>query len=303
MDADLDTLATALYVACDDLLAAHPEQVPPRPAAGFRPLISDAEICTLAVMQSLLGFTSERRWVRHAHAHLLVMFPALPKQPGYHKRLKRLTGTMTWLIRQLRDATDVVDDDVWVADSTPVECGRSRDTAHRSELAGYAEYGYCASHSRFFWGLRLHLVCTLHGLPVGWAVTGAKADERTVLMTILDPSPGIDPTGVTLIADRGYYGRGFEEHLASTGITVMRPHRVQDRKPRRDERLFKPLRQVIESINQTFKSQLDLERHGGHTIAGVAARITQRVLALTAVIWHNAATGAPTRRALTAYDH
>jgi hypothetical protein len=54
-------------------------------------------------------------------------------------------------------------DDLWVADSTPVECGRSRETAKRSDLAGWAEYGYCASHSRYFWGLRLHLLCTRAG--------------------------------------------------------------------------------------------------------------------------------------------
>lgn len=302
MDADLDTLATALYVATDDLLAAHPEQVPDRPAGGFPPLISDAELCTLAVMQALLGFTSERHWIRHAHAHLLVMFPHLPKQPGYNKRLRRLAATMTWLIRQLRDTTDLVDDDIWVADSTPVECGRSIDTVHRSELAGFAEYGYCASHSRYFWGLRLHLVCTLHGLPVGWAVTGAKADERAVLMAILDDSPGLDCAGVTIIADRHYYGRAFEDHLTSAGITLLRPRRAGE-PPRSGEQFFRPLRQVIESINQTFKSQLDLERHGGHTITGVRARITQRVLALTAAIWHNLRARAAIPRSLTPYDH
>ena len=80
---------------------------------------------------------------------------------------------------------------MWVVDSTPVECGRSRETALRSDLAGWAEYGYCASHSRYFWGLRLHLLCTLHGLPVGFALTGAKADERQVLLGILAPTrPG-----------------------------------------------------------------------------------------------------------------
>ena len=57
--------------------------------------------------------------------------------------------------------------------------------ARRSDLAGYAEYGYCASHSRYFWGLRLHLIATLHGLPVGFALTGAKADERHVLLSVL----------------------------------------------------------------------------------------------------------------------
>jgi hypothetical protein len=62
---------------------------------------------------------------------------------------------------------------VWVVDSTPVECGRSHDTARRSELAGWAEYGYRASHSRFFWGLRPHRVRTLGGLPVAVALTAA----------------------------------------------------------------------------------------------------------------------------------
>ena len=83
---------------------------------------------------------------------------------------------------------------MWVVDSTPVECGRSRETVKRSDLAGWAEYGYCASHSRYFWGLRLHLVCTLHGLPVGWALTGAKADEREAFTDILTATPNSWPT-------------------------------------------------------------------------------------------------------------
>ena len=65
---------------------------------------------------------------------------------------------MNWLIGMLARDTSVWTDDVWVVDSTPVECGRSRETTRRSDPAGWTEYGYCASHSRYFWGLRLHLV-------------------------------------------------------------------------------------------------------------------------------------------------
>ena len=90
------------------------------------------------------------------------------------------------MIQVLAAETSRWSDDVWVIDSTPVERGRSRETARRSDLAGWAEYGYCASHSRFFWGLRLHLVpATLSGLPVAFALTGAKADERQTLLAIL----------------------------------------------------------------------------------------------------------------------
>jgi hypothetical protein len=63
------------------------------------------------------------------------------------------------------------------------------------------------------------------------------------------------------------------------------------------------LRQTTEPINQTFKAQLDLKRHSGHTPAAVAVRVLQRILALTTAIWHNDHTGAPVHRSLTAYDH
>jgi Transposase DDE domain len=113
------------------------------------------------------------------------------------------------VIRVLAADTSLWADDVWVVDSTPVECGRSRQTVQRSVLAGWAQYGYCASHSRFFWGLRLHLVATLGGLPIGFALAGAKADERQVLLSIFEASPElvIARPGQILIGDKNYYGK------------------------------------------------------------------------------------------------
>src|SRR5437899_1644988 len=135
--------------------------------------------------------------------------------------------------------------------STPPQWNApARETVRRSELAGWAEYGYCASHSRYFWGLRLHLLCTLHGLPVGFALTGAKADEPEVLLDILttDPALTADRSGQTVIADKNYYGRRFQTTLAQAGLTLLRPTRKGE-PPRPGTEFFKPLRQVIESIN------------------------------------------------------
>ncbi len=303
MDADLDTLATALYSRVDDWLKAAPERVPWRPAIGIAPRISDAELVTLAVLQALPGHASEARWLRFARDHLRLLFPYLPGQPGYNKRLRRLAGTVSWLIAVLARDTTLWTDDVWVVDSTPVECGRSRETARRSDLAGWAEYGYCASHSRYFWGLRLHMLATLHGLPVGFALTGAKADERQVLLDILgDPQLTSGRAGQILIGDKNYFGRGFEADLAGAGISLLRPAR-QGEAERAGSRFFKPLRQTVESIFDSYKGQLDLERHGGKTPEGVLIRVLQRILALTAAIWHNDRTGQPVKRSLLAYDH
>jgi hypothetical protein len=108
---------------------------------------------------------------------------------------------------------------------------------------------------------------TVHGLPVGFALTGAKADERQTLLAILDTDPALtaaERAGQILIADKNYYGREFEATLAGAGLDLLRPARKGEQ-PRAGTEFFKPLRQVIESINDTFKGQLDLEQHGGHT--------------------------------------
>jgi hypothetical protein len=138
--ATLDDLVLALYVRIDDLLRAHPEQLPPRPRVGFVPKISDAELITLAVMAALAGYTSERRWLRHAHQHLLGLFPDLPHQPGYNKRLRKLAPTMRWLTAMLGADCSIADDDVWVVDSERHEalCNRAvvKGHRHRPVVAG-----------------------------------------------------------------------------------------------------------------------------------------------------------------------
>ncbi len=172
MNPELDTLATRLYVTIDALLIDHPEWAPERPAIGIAPKLTDAELVTLAVIQALLGFTSEARFIRHARAHLRPWFPYLPDRPGYNKRLRRSGQLLQHVIAALAWQCPSWNDDLWLVDSTPIECGRSRETTKRSDLAGWATYGYCSSHSRFFWGLRLHLITTPTGLPIAYALAG-----------------------------------------------------------------------------------------------------------------------------------
>ena len=213
MRTDLNTLLTALYVRIDDSLAG-------RVRAGRRPRLTDAELLTLAVAQVLLGVRSEARWLRLVPAALPGAFPYLPGQSGYNKRLRGALPLLKRLIRMLAADTDLWADPVWLVDSTPVECARSRPTVARSDLAGIAGYSYCPSHSRWFWGLRLHLVCTPAGLPITWALADPKLDERHVLMSVLDHDadllvhrPGL------LLADKGYVSAELSPPNSTTTCT------------------------------------------------------------------------------------
>ena len=269
---------------------------------GFAPRLTDAELVTLAVISALLGFDNESQFVRYAKAHPGPWFPYLANRDGYNKRLRR-SGDMIARVREcLARERESWHDDVWLVDSTPVECGRSRETQKRSDLARWAQYGWCASHSRYFWGLRLHLVATPAGLPVAFALAGAKADERDVCAAMIAAADLARP-GQTLIADNRYRSAAFEADLNNAGITVLRPA-TRTEAPRPGAKFLRPLRQIIESINQTLKGQLTLERHKARTRSGVAVRIGTRLLALTAAVWHNENyRHSPPARSPTAYDH
>jgi Transposase DDE domain len=297
---NLDTLLTALYVELTDrVLPALGWTRDHRP--GRKPALSDAELLCLAVAQHLLGIASERRWIRYARKNLASMFPRLPGQSGYGKRLRGCGGLLAAVITELARDTASWHDLLRLVDSTPLPCAASRETVRRSDLAGHAGYGYCASHSRWFWGLRLYLITTAEGMPVIWGLAHPGLGEREVVTALLERDHHLVRADQVILGDKGFAGREFEDFIAGQlGAHLIRPDR-KDEAPRFGK--LARQRQWIEAIIDTLKGQLTLEGHGGRTLAGVYARVAARLLALAAAIWHNWRIGAPVKRSLLAYDH
>ena len=94
-------------------------------------------------------------------------------------------------------------------DSTPVPCAASRETVKRSEFAGYAAYGYCASHSRYFWGFRLYLLCACDGMPIAFELAPANVPEREVAAQMLRR---VRAGGVHRHRGQGLRRRGTSRH-------------------------------------------------------------------------------------------
>jgi Transposase DDE domain len=249
----------------------------------------------LCVAQALLGVPSDRRFLALAHRRLGHLFPRLPQQPGYFKRRQRLSDVIEALIAEFARHCVGWDDTVVVVDSTPIECARSVETVRRSQLADAADYGYCRSHSRYFWGFRLHAVFALDGTPRALALTSPKRDERDVAAELLARCQRHG--GELVIADKGYVSRSFAATIAALDAHILRPTRRDE--PGHGPHLA-PIRQRIESIFWTLKDLLTLERHGARTLHGLRVRLCQRFLALAAAVALNHRLGRPTR-ALAAY--
>jgi hypothetical protein len=281
MDADLDTLCTVVYCTADDLL--------PEARRNARRQLSDAEVVTLCVAQAIMGIPSDRRFLATARRSLAQLFPVLPAQSAYFKRRRRLADTIEWLMAHFAQQSPGSRDELLLIDSTPVECARSRETVKRSALADLADYGWCASHSRYFWGFRLHLLAAPDGTPRALELASPKRDEREVGLELLARCQG--RCGL-LVCDKGYAGRDFAREAADLGVLVARPRRKDEagKGPH-----LAPIRQRIESIFWTCKDLLTLERHGARTMAGLRERILSRFLCLATCISLNHRLGRPSR--------
>src|SRR5580698_11506377 len=218
MDADLDTLCISVYCTADDLL--------PQKPGNARRTLTDAEVVTLCVAQAIMGIPSDRRFLKVARKRLAHLFPVIPSQSAYFKRRRALSETLEWLMNVFASRSPGYHDNLLLIDSTPVECARSIETTRRSQLADAADYGYCASHSRYFWGFRLHGLFALDGTPRALLLTSPKTPERDVCLSLLQRCQRNGHLFV--IGDKGYAGREFEQLAADLDATIIRPRRKDE---------------------------------------------------------------------------
>jgi Transposase DDE domain len=296
MDANLDLLLTIVYCLADDFL--------PKRAENARRRITDAEIITLCIAQAIMGIPSDPRFIQVADQRLRHLFPVLPARDAFHKRRIKLSGQIEALIAEFARRSPGFMDDLLLVDSTPVECARSRETVKRGgssalggSLSDAADYGYCASHSRYFWGFRLHALFAPDGTPRALALTSPKIDEKLVCLQMVARCERQPGQAIILIGDKNFRGKDFETELAALDATIHRPRR-KDEKGRGPH--LAPIRQRIESIFWTCKDILTLERHGARTLANLRVRLCARFAALAAAVMINHQLGRPSR-SLVAY--
>jgi hypothetical protein len=288
--ADLDTLLIALYCAACALFPA--DRAPRR---GRPEKITDNELLALMVGQTLLQCPSDRVFLRRARRRLGHLFPYLPSQSRYNERCRALAPKLVALWKAIAAETLGAADSLRLLDTTPLPCGQSIQTTRTSELAPWAGFGYCPAHSRRYWGFKLVLLCSPDGTVCDFDLVAANAPEREAALALLEANP---LEGVLLICDKGFAGADFEAAVRELGALLLRPSRADE--PDRPSPPIGWIRQRIESIVNTLKDQLLLERHGGRTPAGLLARVTARILALCACVRLNGELGLPSRT-VTAY--
>ena len=163
----------------------------------------------------------------------------------------------------------------------------------RRRLGDAADYGYCASHSRYFYGLRLHTLFAPDGTPRAMALTSPKIDEKRRLpadaRALSTANPGsAHPDRRQELPRRGVRDRPRHARTPRSSDPAAKTNTDADRISRRSANGSR-------SIYWTAKDILTLERHGARTLHGLRARIASRLLTLAAAVSLNHQLGRPSR--------
>ena len=204
---DLEALVVAAYVFADDY------RIPARPGPAVK--VSDAELVALAVCQAAMGISSDRQFLGLVGYRLPGWFPHLPDQSQYNRRLRALTGLLTAVQQRLAGLLD--SGGARLADGTLIGVANYAGCASRSEFAGAANYGYCAAKSEWVWGVRLVLRTDRRGLPLGYTLVPANEHEYEPLLDLVE-------AGETVIADKGLWGRAYNEKMECAQVRLLHPH-------------------------------------------------------------------------------
>jgi hypothetical protein len=173
-----------------------------------------------------------------------------PHGPGASRRPDRLASVAPrHLTARRRDRPDA---------QAATRCGRSLETARRSEHADACGYGYCRSHSRWFWGMRLHLACAPGGTPRAAILAPADQTEREVALRLL---PLAAPRRRSAHLRQGLRG----PRVRADGGRTLRGQAAAPKPRRRTANglHLSSIRQLVESVFWTLKDRLGLERHRG----------------------------------------
>lgn len=276
---DIETLLTTIYVLVDDWYQA--EGVAWRAhQPGKRPVLRDSEVLTLVLAQDFIPYPGERQFIGFIQANYGDLFPKLVDQAQFNRRVKGLRHCLEQLRVAWLKPLGALDEQYFLVDTKPIPVMGYRRSKKRSDFAGSASYGYCASRKLHYFGYKLVMLTTLDGLPVYYDLVPAHTDERVAAEVVLT-----QVSQATIFGDKGFLGATWQAQLLeTTGNTLYTPKRRNQRQPHPPafDRWINALRERIESTFHVIQNTgRHLERLLAKSVLGLCTRVAAKITSHT----------------------
>lgn len=253
---------------------------------GRPPQFSDVNLLTLSLVAESLSIDSEHALFQRLHSDYHDDFPTLIDRSGYNVRRRKLAPYLERL-RECLQQRLIPQEDRFLVDSMPLpvcqiaRASRARICRQHPDTA--PTKGYCASQNQWYYGYKLHTVCTLDGVVTSLDLSPAHTADIHYLQDIKAAY-----AHCVIYGDKGYLGADLQLDLFTTRrIQVETPMRTNQKDYRPQPGIIRRARKRIETFFSQLCDQFLIQRNYAKTFTGVATRVLAKVTAFTLLQYVN----------------
>ena len=247
---------------------------------GTVPKFSDIQVIALSLTAECLGIDSENYLFSKLNKEYLNEFENMISRRHYNDR-RKLLFEKAERVRKIMSERLNKQADVFAIDSMPLEiCKISRE--QRNKMGKESEYcspdkGYCASQKKYFYGYKLHSVCSAAGVIESLDLTPASVHDVHYLKDIKELFSNCIITG-----DKGYISKTQQINLFETaGIQLEVPLRSNQKEQKPVIRILKKVRKRMETVYSQLCDQFMIQRNYAKSFTGFKSRILAKVTGFT----------------------
>ena len=250
---------------------------------GRKQKMSDLEVIALSLTAEFMSIDSENSLFKQL---LPGEIPNLIERSQFNKRRKKLflfsEEIRTKLARKFLEF-----EDYFVVDSMPLEiCKFSRHNRIKickDDFETAPSKGFCASQNSWFFGYKLHGVCSVSGVFHSLDITKAEVHDVHFLKNIKQQM-----SDCVLLGDRGYVSESIQLDLfQSVNIKLETPKRMNQVNYKPQPYVFRKSRKRIETLFSQLCDQFLIRRNYAKTFEGFKTRILAKITALTLIQYIN----------------
>ena len=243
-----------------------------------KPKLSDIELISMCVTSEYLSIDSECQLFRILPKDLSVRI----ERSVFNKRRRKLFSHIAQLQNHVASIF-TSSENYYVIDSMPLEVTRlsrsSRSKICREDYLSAPDKGYCASQRMYYYGYKLHAVCSLAGVFKSFDITKASVHDIHYLQDVKSQIKGC-----VLVGDRGYVSAEVQLNLfENQQIKLEVPMRANQHDYRKQPYIFRKSRKRIETLFSQLCDQFMIRRNYAKTFEGFKTRILTKITALTII--------------------
>ena len=261
------------------------EQVPQRRGPGRPKLYPDSTILKLVMLMHLTGKRGETELLREVKRHYQCYFEVIPEQSRLWYRIRELLPLMEQFRRYLKAQLGVDAEEIRILDSMPVPVATATSRPGKGNGFDLADGGYCESKKLSYYGFKLGLLITHHGIPDCYDLFSARPHDIQLLTDLLG-----DATDILALGDKGFVSDPIRDELADGQNVILLTYRRRNQHQQNtpwEHWILHQYRQLIETVFSQLHGHMHIQNTGAKTDVGLVKRIMGIVTAFTLGIFLN----------------